>query len=124
MLGLQLISHGLALSDGNYRVFDINKSGICSDHFCCRARHHSVERFAARPSFTEVAILGYVDFASIILAIGITIIGTGVEATNSPSGLSGVALGLRPKDHLTFNGLRVIKHHFRFTVLPCASSPL
>lgn len=34
---------------------------------------------AIPPSFAEVAILGYIDFASIILAIGITIIGTGVE---------------------------------------------
>lgn len=34
---------------------------------------------AIPPSFAEVAILGYIDFASIILAIGITIIGTGIE---------------------------------------------
>ncbi|KAI3323668.1 transmembrane amino acid transporter protein-domain-containing protein [Xylariaceae sp. AK1471] len=36
---------------------------------------------ALPPSFAEVAILGYIDFASIILAIGITIIATGVERT-------------------------------------------
>ncbi|GAP83741.1 putative N amino acid transport system protein [Rosellinia necatrix] len=34
---------------------------------------------ALPPSFAEVAILGYIDFASIILAIGITIIATGVQ---------------------------------------------
>ncbi|KAI1172344.1 transmembrane amino acid transporter protein-domain-containing protein [Nemania sp. FL0916] len=34
---------------------------------------------ALPPSFSEVAILGYIDFASIILAIGITIIATGVQ---------------------------------------------
>jgi hypothetical protein len=34
---------------------------------------------ALPPSFTEVAVLGYVDFASIILAIGITIISTGIN---------------------------------------------
>lgn len=31
------------------------------------------------PSFAEVAILGYIDFVSIVLAIGITIIATGVR---------------------------------------------
>lgn len=34
---------------------------------------------ALPPSFAEVAILGYIDFASIILAIGVTIIATGVQ---------------------------------------------
>ncbi|KAJ2994518.1 hypothetical protein NUW58_g1538 [Xylaria curta] len=34
---------------------------------------------ALPPSFAEVAILGYIDFASIILAIGITIIATGIQ---------------------------------------------
>lgn len=33
---------------------------------------------AVPPSFSEVAILGYIDFASIVIAIGVTIIGTGV----------------------------------------------
>ncbi|KAI1340085.1 transmembrane amino acid transporter protein-domain-containing protein [Xylariaceae sp. FL0016] len=34
---------------------------------------------AIPPSFAEVAILGYIDFVSIILAIGITVIATGVQ---------------------------------------------
>lgn len=34
---------------------------------------------AVPPSFSEVAILGYIDFASIIIAIGVVIIGTGVR---------------------------------------------
>lgn len=38
---------------------------------------------AVPPSFSEFAILGYIDFASIIIAIGITIIATGINATNS-----------------------------------------
>lgn len=37
---------------------------------------------AIPPSFSEVAILGYIDFASIILAIGITIIATGIQRTD------------------------------------------
>jgi amino acid permease len=41
--------------------------------------------FAVPPSFAEIAILGYIDFASIIVAIGITIIATGVQNTGSMS---------------------------------------
>ncbi|KAI1329276.1 transmembrane amino acid transporter protein-domain-containing protein [Xylariaceae sp. FL0255] len=38
---------------------------------------------AIPPSFAEVAILGYIDFASVMLAIGVTVIGTGVVRTES-----------------------------------------
>lgn len=34
---------------------------------------------AIPPSFADIAILGYIDFASIILAIGITMIATGIQ---------------------------------------------
>lgn len=44
---------------------------------------------AIPPSFSDVAILSYVDFASILLAIGITVVGTGVQrsehSAESPS---------------------------------------
>ncbi|KAJ6171738.1 hypothetical protein N7470_000805 [Penicillium chermesinum] len=36
--------------------------------------------FAIPPSFAEVAILGYVDFVSIILAIGVTMVATGIQS--------------------------------------------
>ncbi|EXA31190.1 hypothetical protein FOVG_17508 [Fusarium oxysporum f. sp. pisi HDV247] len=38
---------------------------------------------AIPPSFCEVAILGYIDFASIILAIGITVIATGIKSSSN-----------------------------------------
>ncbi|KAI3549210.1 transmembrane amino acid transporter [Colletotrichum abscissum] len=53
---------------------------------------------AIPPSFAEVAILGYIDFVSIILAIGITIIATGInrgEITTAP-------WSAWPKDGITF----------------------
>ncbi|KAI1842689.1 hypothetical protein JX265_002705 [Neoarthrinium moseri] len=37
---------------------------------------------AIPPSFAEVAILGYIDFASIFIAVGITIIATGIQYTH------------------------------------------
>ncbi|KAG5987064.1 hypothetical protein E4U43_005250, partial [Claviceps pusilla] len=57
---------------------------------------------AIPPSFAEVAILGYIDFVSILLAIGITIIGTGVVASEAPGGLSAVNWSAWPKENLSF----------------------
>ena len=41
---------------------------------------------ALPPTFAEFAILGYIDFVSIIIAIGITIIATGIKAGDSGLG--------------------------------------
>lgn len=57
---------------------------------------------AIPPSFAEVAILGYIDFASILLAIGITIIATGINAGSSEGGLSAVNWSAWPKEGVTF----------------------
>jgi len=57
---------------------------------------------AVPPSFAEVAILGYIDFVSIILAIGITIIATGVQSTHATGGLQAVEWSAWPKDDLSF----------------------
>ena len=38
---------------------------------------------AIPPSFTELAVLGYIDFCSIILAIGVTMIATGVQSSGT-----------------------------------------
>ncbi|GAB7322904.1 hypothetical protein MBLNU13_g05449t1 [Cladosporium sp. NU13] len=57
---------------------------------------------ALPPSFAEFAILGYIDFASILLAIGITIIATGVSATDAPGGLAAVNWELWPAPETSF----------------------
>ena len=56
---------------------------------------------AIPPSFAELAILGYIDFASILLAIGITIIATGVQAGRSSGGMSSVDWSAWPKEGAT-----------------------
>ncbi|KAL2140672.1 hypothetical protein VTI28DRAFT_3529 [Corynascus sepedonium] len=56
---------------------------------------------AIPPSFSEMAILGYIDFASIIAAIFITIIATGVRAGELPGGVSSVAWSAWPKEDLS-----------------------
>lgn len=45
---------------------------------------------ALPPTFHDFAWLGYVDFVSICAAIIITMVATGVEASNAPGGLSAV----------------------------------
>ncbi|RMZ34182.1 hypothetical protein D0859_01712 [Hortaea werneckii] len=45
---------------------------------------------ALPPSFAEFAILGYIDFVSILLAIGITIVATRVSASDTAGGLVAV----------------------------------
>lgn len=57
---------------------------------------------ALPPTFAEFAILGYIDFASILLAIGITIIATGIDANNSAGGLNAVSWRLWPAEDLSF----------------------
>ena len=56
---------------------------------------------AIPPSFSEMAILGYIDFASIIAAIFITIVATGVRASDSVGGLSAVEWAVWPKDDIS-----------------------
>lgn len=51
---------------------------------------------ALPPTFHEVSFLGYIDFVSIIAAILITMVATGVEASNAPGGLSAVDWSLWP----------------------------
>jgi hypothetical protein len=57
---------------------------------------------ALPPSFAEFAILGYIDFASILLAIGITIIATGVSSTDAPGGLAAVDWSLWPQEGTSY----------------------
>lgn len=57
---------------------------------------------ALPPTFAEFAILGYIDFFSIIVAIMITIVATGVQAHNAPGGLSAVNWSVWPPPETTF----------------------
>ncbi|KAL4933212.1 putative amino acid transporter [Aspergillus undulatus] len=80
---------------------DITQSDVCSIVFAVVS---AIILFllAVPPSFTEMAILGYIDFASIIIAIGITIIATGIESSQAPGGLSAVNWSAWPKPDIAF----------------------
>ncbi|KAL4783810.1 transmembrane amino acid transporter protein-domain-containing protein [Aspergillus varians] len=102
MLVLQLLfltgSHTLT---GAIAWINITQSDVCSVVFAVVS---AVILFllAVPPSFTEMAILGYVDFVSIIIAIGITMIATGIESTNAPGGLAAVPWSAWPKEDIEF----------------------
>lgn len=79
---------------------------------------------ALPPTFAEFAILGYIDFVSIILAIGITIIATGVEAHNKPGGLSAVPWSAWPPPDISFSSafLAVTDIVFAYSFAVCQFS--
>lgn len=81
---------------------DIVQTNICSTAFS--AISAAILLFLAiPPSFADIAILGYIDFASIILAIGITMIATGVQERGSLGDLEpNVAWSAWPKEGITF----------------------
>ncbi|KAJ5786752.1 uncharacterized protein N7503_011964 [Penicillium pulvis] len=102
MLCLELLlSAGSHCLTGTIAFTNITGSSICAVVFGVVSAIILLI-FAIPPSFSEMAILGYIDFASVILAIGITIIGTGVEASNSPGGLAAVNWSAWPKEGITF----------------------
>ncbi|KAJ5221270.1 uncharacterized protein N7469_010157 [Penicillium citrinum] len=103
MLGIQLLfltgSHCLT---GTIAFRNITGSEICSVIFGVVSAIILL-LLAVPPSFTEMAVLGYIDFASIILAIGITIIATGVESSNDVGGLAAVNWSAWPKEGVSFS---------------------
>lgn len=58
--------------------------------------------FAIPPSFSEMAILGYIDFVSIIAAILITLIATGINAYKQPGGVAASNWSAYPASDTTF----------------------
>jgi hypothetical protein len=54
------------------------------------------------PTFAEFAILGYIDFVSIIAAILVTIVATGVQASSQAGGLGAVNWSAWPPPETTF----------------------
>lgn len=102
MFSLQLIflvgSHCLT---GTIAFLNLTDNGACSLVFGVVSAIILLI-IAIPPSFAEVAILGYIDFVSIALAVGITIIATGIQAGNSDGGLASVAWSAWPKEDLSF----------------------
>lgn len=123
MLSLQLLflmgSHCLT---GSIALTTISESDLCSIVFAVVSAIILL-LLAIPPSFTEMAILGYIDFASILIAVGVTIIGTGIQASNS-TGLSNVNWSAWPKPGITFSEtfISVTNIIFAYTITICQIS--
>ncbi|KAH9896290.1 transmembrane amino acid transporter protein-domain-containing protein [Xylariomycetidae sp. FL2044] len=102
MFTLQLIflvgSHTLT---GTIAFLNITDNGTCSVVFGVVSAIILL-LVAIPPSFAEVAILGYIDFVSIMAAIGITVIATGVVRGDSVGGMGGADWSAWPAEDLTF----------------------
>ena len=92
-------SHALT---GSIALININGGHVCSIAFSAVSAVILLI-LAIPPSFSEVAILGYIDFASILIAIGITIIATGIQAGDQAGGMSAVNWSAWPKEDLSFS---------------------
>lgn len=92
-------SHALT---GSIALMDLSDGKVCSIVFSAISAIILLI-LAIPPSFTEVAVLGYVDFVSIVAAVGITIIATGIQASDKPGGLSGVEWSAWPQEDVTFS---------------------
>ncbi|KAJ3531669.1 hypothetical protein NM208_g8778 [Fusarium decemcellulare] len=101
-VGLLVLATGSHCLTGTIAFVRITGSGICTLTFGAISAIILLV-LAIPPSFTELAILGYVDFASIILAIGITIIATGIQRSDAPGGLSSSTWSAWPQDDLSFS---------------------
>lgn len=80
---------------------------------------------AIPPSFAEVAILGYIDFASIIIAIGVTMIATGIQSSsNTGTFVDHAPWSAWPKPGLTFSAAIVAANNivFAFSFAGCLPS--
>ncbi|EXL69414.1 hypothetical protein FOPG_14629 [Fusarium oxysporum f. sp. conglutinans race 2 54008] len=79
----------------------ISGSSICSLVFSIASTVVLI-LLAIPPSFAEVAILGYIDFISIVAAITVTIIATGVQSSKTRERLAGVNWSAWPREGTTF----------------------
>ncbi|KAI1084705.1 transmembrane amino acid transporter protein-domain-containing protein [Whalleya microplaca] len=100
MFVLQLIflvgSHCLT---GTIAFLNITNNGACSLVFGVVSAIILL-LLAVPPSFAEVAILGYIDFVSIMAAIGVTIIATGIQRTDAGVSSNWSAW---PEENVTFS---------------------
>ncbi|KAJ4110288.1 hypothetical protein NW768_012048 [Fusarium equiseti] len=100
-VGLLVLATGSHCLTGTIALVKITGSSVCTLMFGAISAVILLV-LAIPPSFTEIAILGYVDFISIILAIGITIIATGIQRSEAPGGFSSLTWSAWPQKDLSF----------------------
>lgn len=103
MFVLQLVftlsSHVLT---GTIAFNNLSQNAMCSIAFSVFAAI-VLYILAIPPAFADIAILGYIDFASIIIAIIFTMIVTGVQAHQADGGLAAVNWSAWPAEGITIS---------------------
>ncbi|KAJ5201054.1 hypothetical protein N7449_005857 [Penicillium cf. viridicatum] len=69
---------------------------------------------AIPPTFADIAILGYIDVASIFTAIGITVVATGVQSTRDNNGSPASDWSVWPKENVSFSTAMVAINNIVF----------
>ncbi|POS84723.1 hypothetical protein EPUL_006226 [Erysiphe pulchra] len=110
LVGVMFVLQLLSVT-GSHSLTGAIAFGNISDHKACSVAFSAISAIilfvvAIPPSFSEIAILGYIDFVSIILAIAITMIGTGISWSKSTNAATAVTASSPwsywPREDLTF----------------------
>ncbi|RAH67892.1 uncharacterized protein BO66DRAFT_456097 [Aspergillus aculeatinus CBS 121060] len=78
--------------------------------------------FAVPPTFADISILGYIDFASIIVAIGIVMVSTGIQQSQNATAAS-AAWSAWPKKDLTLSEAFVAISNIAFAYAFAGAQP-
>lgn len=111
LLGIMYVLQ-LILMTSSYVLTGTIAFSILSDAGVCSLVFSAVSAIllftlAIMPSFTEAAILGYIDLLSVLSAIGVAVVASGVNAANSAGGLTSVNWSAWPDPDADFNDCMV-----------------
>lgn len=108
-----LLNVGSHCLTGTIALADITRSDICGVVFGAVS---AVVLFvlALPPAFADIAILGYIDIVSILVAIGITLIATGIQQSKQPGGIQNSDWSAWPAEDIDFSSAMVAINNLVF----------
>ncbi|KAJ5287334.1 hypothetical protein N7478_003020 [Penicillium angulare] len=119
-ISLNVGSHCLT---GIIALVNITQSSICTAIFGLVSTVILLV-LALPPTFADIAILGYIDLVSILGAIGITIIATGIQSTQaSGGGITGSDWSAWPREDVDFNSAMIAINNIVFSYTFAATVP-
>ncbi|KAJ5765381.1 hypothetical protein N7520_004940 [Penicillium odoratum] len=118
-----LLNVGSHCLTGIIALVDITQSNVCTIIFGLVSALVLL-CLSIPPTFADLAILGYIDFASMMIAVGITIIAAGVQRSQTPGGISSSDWSAWPKQDTNFaSGMVAINNIvFAFSFAPALPS--
>ncbi|CAG8188759.1 unnamed protein product [Penicillium nalgiovense] len=108
-----VLSVGSHCLTGIIALADITQSEVCTVVFGLVSALILL-LLAIPPTFADIAILGYIDVASIFTAIGITIIATGVQSTRNNNSSPRSDWSAWPKENVSFSTAMVAMNNIVF----------